>query len=498
MTPLQTILGMGTVPLHLRYSVQLVVAVLAFSAAFALRRRRWVAGPVGFLWIGSGVLLDLIATSTAPSPQFRDVLAATGVIGFLCGLVKIALDAVEYLSRRVRQHFSTILRDIIALLLYAGIIVAVLAGAFGVNVSSLLASLGVLTVVAGLALQETLGNVFSGLALQLQRPFSPGDWIRTGTFVGRVQGIGFRSTTVMTLANERLEIPNSTIGKDVLVNYGGPPVAEEITVGISYGEPPNRVREAILQAIHDVPHVLQEPAPDVLAWEYGDSAIKYRVKYWLVDYAYREQARASLVTRLWYALKRNSMEIPYPIQTLELRRDRIRARPQSQFEAEIIHELQEVDFLRNLSDTELRVLVPYAQRNQFGAGETLLREGEQGDALFLIRRGTVEILLKTPDGGMRRVNTLTRPAFIGEQSMLTGAPRNATVRALTDTEILELNRVAFTELFKQHPEAVAQISEVISARSVENKEMLAALGSNGAASERRNWLVGKIREIFDL
>ena len=140
--------------------------------------------------------------------------------------------------------------------LYAAVLVGVLAADFQVNVYSLVASVGVLGVVIGFAVQQTLGDIFSGLALQLQRPFDHGDWVRSGQFLGRVQSVGVRSTTIITRGNERLEIPNSAIAKEVLTNYGAPPVCDEISIGISYNEPPNRVREVILKVMGDVQHVL--------------------------------------------------------------------------------------------------------------------------------------------------------------------------------------------------------------------------------------------------
>ena len=209
------------------------------------------------------------------------------------------------------------------MILYAAVLVGVLAADFQVNVYSLVASVGVLGVVIGFAVQQTLGDIFSGLALQLQRPFDHGDWVRSGQFLGRVQSVGVRSTTMITRNNERLEIPNSAIAKEALTNYGTPPVCDEISIGISYNEPPNRVREVILKVMSDVPHVLLEPSPEVLAWEYGDWAIKYRIKYWIADYGLQEEIRNGLLTSLWYTLRRNNMEIPFPTQTLDVRTPKI-------------------------------------------------------------------------------------------------------------------------------------------------------------------------------
>jgi small-conductance mechanosensitive channel/CRP-like cAMP-binding protein len=497
LTPLQSLLGFDYLPYRYHGALELVFAFVCFGAAIALRRRRRIVTSPSFMMLGLGVLIDLVAGSAVSNPRVAGGFGGAAVLLFFWGVVRLLMDAVDYTSRRVRRDFSNILRDLISLSLYAAVLVGVLAADFQVNVYSLVASVGILGVVIGFAVQQTLGDIFSGLALQLQRPFDHGDWVRSGQFLGRVQSIGVRSTTVITRGNERLEIPNSTIAKEVLTNYGTPPVCDEISVGISYNEPPNRVREIVLKVMIDVPHVLTDPSPEVLAWEYGDSAIKYRIKYWIPDYTLQEQIRNSLVTSLWYSLRRNSMEIPFPIHTIDVRSPKLSRRSQEEFEDEIIRELRQIDFLRNMSDQEIRLLVPNVQVHEFGAGETLFTQGQTGDTMYIIRRGKVEVLGRTENGALRHIAVLGRSQIIGEAGMMTGEPRNATNKAQTDVEVLELNRESFTELFKKHPEAVEQISEVIANRASERKELLRDTGHDGVIA-RRNWWMAKVRQIFDL
>lgn len=497
LTPLQDLLGFDYLPHRYHGAIELMFAFVCFGAAIALRRRRRIVTSPSLVMLGFGAFIDLFAGAIVSNPKTANVLGAIAVLSFFWGVVRLLMDAVDYSSRRDRRDASNILRDLISLILYAAVLVGVLAADFQVNVYSLVASVGVLGVVIGFAVQQTLGDIFSGLALQLQRPFEHGDWVRSGQFLGRVQSIGMRSTTVVTRGNERLEIPNSAIAKEVLTNYGAPPVCDEISIGISYSEPPNRVREAILKVMRDVQHVLAEPAPEVLAWEYGDSAIKYRIKYWIPDYALQEQIRNSLVTSLWYALRRNHMEIPFPTQTIDVRSPQISRRPQEEFEKEIVHELRQIDFLRNMSEQEIRLLVPNVQVHEFGAGETIVTQGDIGDTIYLIRRGQVEVLGRTNNGPVRSIAVMKRPQIIGEAAMMTGEPRNATCKAQTDVEVLELNRESFSELFKQHPEAVKQISEVIANREAERRERLKDPDHDGEVASRNRW-VARLRHIFDL
>ena len=497
LTPLQSLIGFDYIPRHMHLAVELMFANACFLAAIALRRRKTVVSSAGFLMLGLGALLDLIATAAFANQKVADAFAGIAVILFFWGVIRLIIDALTYSARRVRRNVSTILRDLVSLSLYAAVLIGVLATEFQVNLYSLVAAGGVLGVVIGFAVQQTLGDIFSGLALQLQPPFNPGDWVRTGNFLARVQGVGVRSTTLITRHNERLEVPNSAIAKDVLVNYGTPPVADEIVVGVGYNEPPNRVRETLLKVMRDVPHVLMDPSPEILAWEYGDSAIKYRIKYWMSDYSFQETARTSLVTSLWYTLRRHGMEIPYPTQTMEVRRPKISRHPQEEFEREMVEELRQVDFLSNLSEQEIRLLVPTVQAHEFGAGETIFTQGELGDTMYIIRRGKVDAIGHTQNGSHRLVATLSRPQIIGEGAMMTGEPRNLTCKAKTDVELLELNRESFAELFKQHPEAVVQIGEVIANRAAERKELLKESGHDGVTARRNKW-IAKVREIFDV
>jgi CRP-like cAMP-binding protein len=368
---------------------------------------------------------------------------------------------------------------------------------FGVQPLSLLTGSAVVAAVVGFGLQETLGNIFSGLTIQMQKPFEPGDWVRSAGHLGRVRGIGWRSTTIVTRANERVEIPNALLAKDVLYNYATGHVRDEFKIGVSYGVAPNHVREVVLGLLHDVPLVLRNPPPDVLVSEFGESAIEYRVRYYMADYGDQERLRDLVMSRLWYAMRRHSIEIPFPIRTIRMDQPHADERAAADFEHELMAELRHVPTLHQLSDEELRMLVPTVVVRQFGAGEVLMRQDDEGESLCIIRSGSVEVLLRAENGSNRHVANLGPTQFFGEAALLLGEPRNATIRAVTDVEVLEMDREGFTRLFKEHPEAASQMSDVIAAREAERKEVLAAAGGHDGTRGRRVWLFAKMREIFD-
>jgi small-conductance mechanosensitive channel/CRP-like cAMP-binding protein len=499
-TPLESMLQIVDLPHHMRTPFEAALAVVALLAAFALRGRKWILSATSFLLLGLSMVCDALARMASAFPFAAQGLGALGVVLFAFAMIRIVMEVVESVMRRRREHYSTLFNDLLTFVLYLGVVMTVLWADFGVNPLSLAVTFGAVGVVLGLALQATLGDIFSGLALQLQKPFVPGDWVRTGTNLGRVQGIGPRSTTIITRANERLEVPNSQMAKDVLTNYQTGFVIDEIAVGISYAVPPNRMREVVLRVLRDMPHVLPTPTPEVLAWEYGDFAIKYRIKYALRDWGVQEIVRDTIVSSLWYTLRRHAIEIPFPIRTLELRQGGRPSRAIADYEREIIGELRQVDWMRKLTDDELRLLVPTVQVREFGTGEVLMRQGEDGESLYIIRRGIVEVLLRGPGAAstIHRIATMSRGQYVGEASLLLGEPRSATIRAVTDVETLEMDREGFTRLFKAHPEVADQIGEVVAAREAERKEVLAHAPGDDGARGRRNRLVAKMRALFQV
>jgi small-conductance mechanosensitive channel len=497
-TALQNLLGLDLVSPNVQIAIELTAALMFAVTAIAVRRRRTVVRPASLVLIAGGFLLDALNSQLPVAANFHAGADGLAIILFAFGVVRLSLESVDAIVRRGRSHVSTIFKDLVMLLLYAVIVLMVLRIDFKVDVGPLLATSAVATVVIGLALQETLGNIFSGLTLQLQKPFEPGDWVRTASHVGRVLGVGWRSTSVLTLANERLEIPNAMIAKDVLINYAGEHVGDEIAVGISYLEAPNRVRAVILGALLDVSGVLREPEPEVLAWEYGDSAIRYRVKYWMADYGARDRIRDRVTTSLWYVLRRNAMEIPFPIRTLQVRHTHHERQAEKQFEKALISDLRAVDFLKDLSDEELSLLVTNAQVHQFGAGEVVVRQGEQADSFFILRRGSAEVSARGEDGQHVHIVDLVPPNFFGEIALMTGDVRNATVRVRTDSEVLEMGREAFTRLFHERPSAAARMSEVIAARVSQTRDLLASAPRDAGGRAQGNWLLAKMRAVFDL
>lgn len=190
------------------------------------------------------------------------------------------------------------------------------------DVAPLIATSAVTSLVLGLALQPILGNFFAGLVISLEKPFRINDWIKVGDQEGRVVAITWRTTHLRTRDNDNLVIPNGKLADERVINYYFPhPVhLERIKVSAPYDEPPYRVRQVLLDCAAGVPGALDKPAPEVYVFSFDASGILYELRVWVEDVAQGPRIASDLRARIWEEFQKESIVIPYPIQTVEISR----------------------------------------------------------------------------------------------------------------------------------------------------------------------------------
>ena len=370
---------------------------------------------------------------------------------------------------RVADRFPTILQDAVVI----GVLILVSAFVFD---EKLLATSAVSAVVIGFALQDTLGNAFAGLALQSERPFHVGHWIRVGDFEGRVAEVTWRATKLQTKSGNFVIVPNNVVGKEAIINYSEPaaPTRLEVEVGASYVATPNAVRAAMLEAMAQAPYVLKSPPPDVVIVTFADSAITYRARFWVSDYELDDEARDQVRGAIYYAFSRRGIEIPYPIQVqYDLdppgpgESERLRARERA---------IAGVDLFATLDDEQRRAIAAGTATRVFGDGEVVVRQGEPGHSMYVVCSGQVAVVLEP---GRQVVATIEQGGYFGEMSLLTGDPRSATVIARGDAVVLEIDAELFRKLAAESPQAVEQIGMAALTRRGELED--ARVAARGAA-----------------
>jgi len=325
----------------------------------------------------------------------------------------------------------------------------------------LLTTSAVGAVVVGFALQDTLGNLFAGLAIQIDKPFRVGQWVQFDDREGQVQEITWRATKLRTKSGQFLIVPNSVISKEPVLNHSEPtvPTRIDVEIGASYSVPPNNVKRAIQEAIANSPLVMKAPEPQVLIKNFGASAIDYVAQFWIEDYAIDRTARDQVRTNLWYTFRRHNIEIPYPIQ-IQYERTEEPIRTERHIASAADH-LAGVSLFETLDADARAALAKGADEHLFGAGEAIVRQDAEGDSMFVLMKGSARVALE-PSG--QEVAVIPAGGCFGEMSMLTGDRRSATVRAVGDVALLEISANDFRELALANPGLLDHISTMMSDR----------------------------------
>jgi len=465
-------------------------ALLATLAMLAAIRSRFVRGRLTF---SAWLLLGFTGLEVALAQGLGDavVMPAVARLAFVLALINlvIALLVNPWRDNRPSDRFPAIVQDVAVIGLF--LVIATL-----LMREQLLATSAVGAVVVGFALQDTLGNFFAGLAIQIEKPFRVGHWIRIGDNEGKVQDVTWRATKLLTKDGQFLIVPNSAISGESILNYSEPtvPTRIDIDVGTGYERPPNEVRAAIRRALSDAPLVMQSIEPQVHLHSFGASALEFKVRFWIEDYGTELEARDQVRTRIWYEFRRQNIEIPWPIQ-VEYSREEQPVRTEAHVLAAAEH-LAGVDLFEMLSPDACLSLSRAAADRLFAAGEAIVRQGEDGCSMFVVLKGTVRVLLE--ESG-QEVATIAAGGFFGEMSMLTGEPRTATVRAVDEVHVLEIAASDIRALAQATPGLVEHVSQVVEARRVglAQAEATAAAVASAQAHVPQS-LVARIRTYLRL
>ena len=441
-------------------------------------RRRRLRLPVAFVVLN----LVLLPMQLLPGLGARAVRAVslTGSFFLVLALVHLVLLTLFEGTPLMRGRVPRIVQDVVIALVYF-VATMGLFGASGVEMSSILTTSALLTAVVGFALQDTLGNVVSGLAIQIKRPFSIGDWVsldgRPENY-GRVVEVNWRATRVVTNENVMVIVPNANIAKGTVLNFSEPTavVRRGIRVSVTYDVPPSRVEEIALRAMRASPGVLEEPPPECVLSEFGDSGIEYWCRFFIDDFRRRDVLVGGVAARLYYDFLREDIQIPYPIRTVHLhqRGDEQEKRERDRRLERLAARFQAIDFLAPLGAEVLRGLAERVRTVAYGRGERIVSEGDQGTDLFVLERGQVAVTVDG-SGQAHEIARLGAGDFFGEMSLMTGEARRATVVALGDVEAVRLDKDSFREVLSRSPHVLEEIGRVLAARQ-------AALDADAAAS----------------
>ncbi len=428
------------------------------------------------------------------SPGFQKYIDAAVYFFLFFFLIRLmdAFLVTTYERREKIFPLPRILHRFLLLVIYLVFLFVVLKGVAGVDITPLLATSAILTMILGLALQELLGNIISGISIHITKAFCKGDWIKSGDKEGLVIDTNWRETRIKDLYSNIVVIPNHSISSDILINYSCPDkrTALNIPVKVSYEAPPESVMKALREAALDMPEVSRMPPPEAYILSYEDFGISYVLKFWITDFSKKYHVLGKAGRLIWYKFRRRGIEIPLPlsdkVQNIFEYISRTKTGELHEQKEEMIkyQSLLSSSFLRYqkgeaagrliVSDEEVRKLASAAVKQLYSSGETLFKQGEKGESCFLVISGKIKGVVSYEERGKKYASEFfVNPGGIfGEMSLYTGMPRTATGIIEEETQLLEIGARDFALLLSRNPELADITAGIVSNRNKENIEFL--------------------------
>ncbi len=429
--------------------------------------------------------------------EFDAGLAALAWLSAALLLIRL-LDVLLWQGMVVRRTGIApprLLTNLVDVLVWLTTLVIIISYVFDEPVTGLVTTSGVAVATVGFALKSLISDMFSGIALTLERPFNIGDWVQIadGT-VGRVAGISWRATNIVLQNGVAVHIPNGRMAELILHVFNE--WRDEIDIELGYGIEEEQAERILLSAVSGLPDLGPQFRPDARIVAFGTNGVMWRLRYWLPDYPSRSDLRARVHHDLLRAMHVANVTTA-PIQQHILLE---RFRPEDVARQDTIAAfLRRVDLFKLLTHEECEELASGLSARNIASGTMVVRQGESGDSLFLIREGTLEVQVG-PAGHV--VAQLTPGSFFGEMSLLTGAPRSASVRARTSGVLIEVSKERLQPIISRRETLAEELSRILAERQQATIRLTTASEAGDEHQGSSRFLSGdilaRVRSFFGL
>ena len=485
------------------YSIILLVVPLAFFLMTALVHaiypkkvsisKVWVTVKLSLFGILFSILVQTIEVHPFLIPYVQEI---QGLIILVCMGNLLAYLLVDcYLEFRMKGEVPSFLREILLMAVYLLVGATGLRVIFHINVASILAATTVITAAVAFALQSSLVNIVSGFHVQADRNFKRRTWvwIYDKDIYGEIVNVGFRKTTIRTLEQYLVSIPNSFMTQNIVQTIGSRgdvPAGINLKVLLQYSFPPERAMTVLFNTLLEEPGILRDPAPSVRIDWFMENGIQYNLRFYLEDYGTILMVRNRILMRVWYAVTREGYSFPFPHREVIVQK----SKPPFQLsDPGIQWNLRQIEFLSCLGDEYLEELTKRAHLRVFGNGETVVRQGDGGNSLFINLCGDLDVSV---DG--IKVATLGGGEFFGEMSLLTGEKRSATVMAVGEAWLIEITKLALEPVIHSNPSIAEELSVALERRLEKIREVQLFSKTAPEVEERRDTILFKIKKFFSL
>jgi small-conductance mechanosensitive channel/CRP-like cAMP-binding protein len=363
-----------------------------------------------------------------------------------------------------RPRETQLISDLAKSAIYGATVLAIIDLDFGLPLGGVLATSGVIAIVLGLALQNTLADVFAGIAVGVERPYDIGDsvWVEGG-IQGQIIEVNWRATLISTDQNNIAIVPNSVMAKSRLVNLSSPTLVrrDTITLRLDAAVPTEHCHGILAAAVRACRLLLPHPVPEICCTGlYGDGAT-YDISFSMADGGQLASARNELFGHIQRHLRYAGIRII----TAGINADNTNVPTLSPPGPSDL--LYDCTVFHNLTDELRDALAAKLTRKRLKLGETILRQGEPSHALYLIAAGTIEVT-RLDATSSHVVARLSPGNSVGAVGLLTGAHDAATATAITPATVYILDKSDLDAAIAAHP----KLQEALEALASRGEEML--------------------------
>ncbi|QXQ08671.1 mechanosensitive ion channel [Sphingosinicellaceae bacterium] len=372
------------------------------------------------------------------------LLRALAVVWWLIAGRMVATLAVLGLGRDARSKQARLFSDLLAGAIYLTSILIILNSVLGLPINGVLATSGVIAIVLGLALQNTLADVFSGIAVGLEQPFHVGDRVSIADHVeGVVVEMNWRSIRIQTDGEDVATIPNSIVARSQIINRSVPTERRAATLDIPTlsTAPSEQLIGLIQQATLLCENLLPVPAPSVSLKYVGTRTATISVGYFVASTGVMTAAKSELLRQVRRLFQHAGIDDGQPPSRVNLLASLV-----------LFDSLDEDQITRLAAGMTLRRLQP---------GEILFAQGSVGGSLYIIQSGILEIRRRSGDGRDVSLGKIGPGEYLGEISMMSGEPRAITTAAITEGSAFELPKAALATLLHDNRQLSAALERSV-------------------------------------
>ena len=457
----------------------------------------------GFFVGFTTLLLIAGVNPSGPTPVMAHSIryVSTGLFKIVWWLAAASLltgffRAALVFKRQPRE--TRFLQDVIAGVIYIGAVLAIIANVFNMPVSGLLAASGVIAIVLGLALQSTLGDVFSGVVLNLAKPYHPGDWIiLDGGLQGRVVETNWRATQLLTLDNDLAIVPNSVIAKARIVNASTQIRAHGVTVVLRLdpGVAPARGRAMLAMALLNSNRILRVPPPEVTVRSLDAMALECEIRFFVTSIEQGNEAKSELFEMIFRHAVAGGIRLAAPASSSILLPAQA-ARPDSSETPRLL--LEHLPIFAPLSGAERVALARGMKQRSYASGDILVAQGTVAHALFILASGVLSAYQGTGTKATEVLRLAPGDCF-GQASILTGAATGFEVRAVTAAVVYEIAKADLAPILKERPAIAQELGQILARREAAGEARMEQGAGPDLPSDRlAARLAERVRSFFGL